>query len=566
MMLLRREGGLKTNSTDLIMPHLGQQNQPNQQQQQKPKRKGKGKKKGAVIPLPPEPYRNSVPVYVEGRNPNRVHTKKAKSRLKRTAATAHLSSADTTIAMRYLANFLYPEKPMKLVRPIPVRSASYFKAGEITWESAGEYSEVQFNPDPWNFISVKREEPAATLQLTQPLNEHYPASADILATGRTQYWSFSEPIPTTTGKLVQPTWFNPSVAGEFVCTKNGHVENGVQGYQGAIPNALTASVVVTNRALVTVLCRFFCTVYNADGSQAYSSSTVTAVNCNSNADTVITLPSTTFATTSSQRTAFMLQVNNSSGVNVRINDFDFGWFSTGGTVTVASQPARTVYTLGDALYPNDELLNNQVMDVFRTCQLWSPVAMACLYNVSQVLKDAGGKFLASNLPSWTTESLNTNFEDEWTQINTLGTSYPRYFGDFQKGAQATWIGHRIEDYAFRKPYARDQILDFEHNSLPISVFMSQKASTGGEGNHFFLTFGACFEIQTFHPNFTMTLGPSSSTLMAQMLALAAASDELVGENPSHIQRLKKLAIRLYNDPLVRQGFKTLAGAGLAALF
>lgn len=502
--------------------------------------------------------------------PSKQRMQKAKTSSVLSVLPPGMSKNEKAIVKEYVTQLLWPTRPIKLVRPIPVRSFPYFKSGEITFTSSVKYTEVQFRPHPWRFIELKTQSPVQTVSfadhdyttnpgLLLPLSENEQFSA-----GTTHAMCMVNNFHTTDGKELQIVFKRtPSLSNLIAIYNDVPVSQAVMGWPGVTCQG-TLTGTISNASTRTVTAYLDVYIVNSDGSVATA---IPGTGVGLNGDSSINVNSASLVgvvCAPDQLFCIAFRILNGAAGNVFIKDFIFSLESATAPILATSVASSRVYTFGEALYPTSPELANTVMEAFSGSNLWSPVAMACLYNVSQELAQAGGKFAASYLPSFISEEIPEDFADAWSFLNTIKASYPHYEGDLITGAHGSWLGARIDDYSFVKPFARDHVLDYEALSLPSDVFMSNVVSET-PNFQYYISFAAAFEIQTISPNFTCTLGPSSVILMPQMLAMMAASDALVGENPSHLKRIADIVRKIVADPTVQQGFKTLAGAGLAAL-
>lgn len=505
---------------------------------------------------------NSIQSFVDKERMPRKQTH-AKTQLRKVAVANDLNNRERAIAMEYLDNFLYPSRGIKLVRAIPVRSAAFYKAGELTWQSTGEWSEVRFRPDPWKLISVREESLGKTVVSNAPFRFEYQHNNGVVVNTRSiALCSYGTLRCTDNSTISSSVGIQVNINGAPPAGKGRNNQDDDQiDYWPALNANGAASFVFNNGTGRAVSVAGYTALYNDDETVSNYIGSPTVICPAGQTIVPFTMGQNSTATAG---LIFGCFVTNNSGYDISVKDLAFTVETASTVFTTNSTISTKDYTLGQALYPTDAALQEQVMQIFTTSQLWSPVAMACLYNVSQELQKAGGKFTASYLPSWVEDKLDTSFSEEWSTLASYSNSYPRFQGPFKTGAQASWVGQRIDDYAFRKPYTSAEANAIEESSMPIDVFMSQRAAESAT-NNFYLTFAVCFEVQSLNPALTMSLGPSSTSLIPMLLAHLVASNHLVGENPDHIARLKKLALKIINDPLVRQGFKTLAGAGMVAL-
>lgn len=561
---LGAEGGL--NLTKMTDPLNDKQKQPAPKGRRK-RRKPRAKKDTVQLVTWQNPPKGDAP---RPRAPSTKRLRKVEHKVL-TANKDRLSASEMKIAKEYVSQILWPTRPIKLIRPIPVRSYAYFKHGEITFESSAKYNSVEFRPDPFRFIELKQDAAANTVSFATSYSVDWNeknADEDTFLAGSVHYLCFDNELNTTSGTVIPNAHAFTGVNTDVAFWGPETSEEYVTGYYG-MTCAGVLQVTATNRTPLTCTFSVDVRVYNkgTDNTWTLSNQIVgpTAMVLTGGSVSLNSSNLTSLTCTSNQLFVPVLRVTCSTG-NIMLKDLVQTLYGSSASLIATGAPASKLYTFGDALYPNNADLAAKVMDAFNSCLLWSPVAMACLYNVQQELSKAGGKFAISYLPSNVQDHIPEEFASAWSTLATWATSYPHAETQFSEGAHATWIGARIDDYAFRKPSPENTVTDYAALSMPSDIFISNRTSTDAASKfQYYITFAACFEIQSLSPNWTMELGPSSTVLMPQLIAMTAASDDLVGENPSHVQRLKRLATQIVSNPVVQQGFKSLAGAGLTAL-
>lgn len=499
---------------------------------------------------------------------NPKYHKRAKNTLQQVAVEANLTKREQAIAYEYVNNFLYPTKPIKLARPISGFSASIFKAGELVWESDSEFVEVRFRPDPWFFVEIQTQAGGGTVNLQESYEESLGAllqgnDVEQIPAGGTDRICFQMPLSLTNDTEIIPVFrFNQATLGSV--RYSYFQEETASGYYSIECNGtVTFAVKNLNPYGVAVAVDFY--IINADETTAATVLGTPVAVATQQSVHVASANLTGQYPTGDQIGCFVFRVNNTSSSSVFYKNFIFTLISATAPIQVSSAPTSKYYSLGEALYGSAENAQAvELMNMFNSCQVWSPVACAALLNVTQVLADAGGRFLSSFLPPFIAETIPSDPAQEWTTLASYKNSYPFYEGKFDKGTHGTWVGTRISDYEYRKPFAAQNYQSYQRESLPMNILMSNPAKTDQKFKYFF-TFSVCFEVQSVNPLLTMTKGPVSTQLLPMMLAIIVLHSLLVGENPSHFTRLAKLAKTAINDPKVRKAFKELAGAGMAAL-
>lgn len=499
---------------------------------------------------------------------NQKYQKRAKNTLQQVAVEANLTKREQAIAYEYVNNFLYPTKPMKLARPISSFSASIFKSGELVWESDSEFVEVRFRPDPWFFVEIQTQAGGGVVNLQESYEEDLGAllagsDTEQIPAGGTDRICFQMPLSLTNGTQVLPVFRFNSVPLSSV--RYGYVqgETACGYYSIEVGGTVTFAVKNLNPWACTAAVDFY--IVNADETVASTTLGTPVAVATQTTVHVASANLTGMQPSGDQIGCFVIRINNTSANSIFYKNFTFTLVQSSAPIQVSTAPTSTYYTLGEALYGSAENAQAvELMNMFNTCQVWSPVACAALLNVSQVLADAGGRFLSSFLPPFISDTIPSDPAKEWTTLASYKNSYPFYEGKFDKGTHGTWVGTRIQDYEYRKPFTASAYQSYQRESLPMNILMSNPAKREQSFKYFF-TFSVCFEVQSVNPLLTMTKGPVSTQLLPMMLAIIVLHSLLVGENPSHFTRLAKLAKTAVNDPKVRKAFKELAGAGMAAL-
>jgi len=549
-------GGLNI-SIDMVTPPIQRKNK-----QRKPKKANKALVNDKV-------HAPNTPHFAVAKIPHRKRKKVANSAIQRYGGS--LTPPQKKALREYCMQLLWPTRPIKLVRPIPVRSFAYFKNGEITFESAAKYTQVMFRPHPFRFVELKTEATTSTAQAGQAyvvdwtqLLENNQEQFTLLQ--NTAHWlCFPYSLNTTNSSTIPVNKeFAPSQT-TVIGYWGDEVQSGLYtGWNGVTCNG-TIQIFFQNKTQTTLSVALDVRVINADGSIA-DAKLGTPVSIPSGDTIPVTSVSLSTALCSPEQLFCpMVKVTAAAG-NVFLKDITFSLSSATSPILATGVPTVKNYTFGEALYPGDADLAGKVNDAFKDSLLWAPVAMACLYNVTQELSEAGGKFATSYLPSNVQSRIPQNFADAWQTLATYAASYPHAETAFSVGAHATWMGARIDDYSFKVPVVTDDQIHAELMSLPSDIFISSRASNDPNSKfQYYLSFAVSFEIQTLDPSFTMTLGPSSTMLTPLFLAMAAASNDLVGENPSHMKRLSELAKKIAGNEAVQQAFKAALGIGMGAL-
>lgn len=247
--------------------------------------------------------------------------------------------------------------------------------------------------------------------------------------------------------------------------------------------------------------------------------------------------------------ALGLKVTNASAA-FRINDLSFRYNTIPATASAGSKVVTSL-TVGQAIYQGDPLRAEQLDDLFRTSALWAPVACSTIVNCVQVLKERGGEFLSAYLPSNVGLSVPNDPASAWSQLVGYGRSYPVATNSFQHGAHATWVGARIQDYEFRRPFTDPKWLGLQKTALPSTVILAQRAKSDTASSiRYYIEFRVAFAVQTLNPVISMTMTPSCPSFCVLFLSIVAAHSLLVGENPDHMKRLIELAKKVATDPRV----------------
>lgn len=478
-------------------------------------------------------------------------------------------------AVKYVSNMLHPVQAKKLDRPISCLSHPKLCTGQVIWDSSAIYQEVIISPDPFNFLTVIRD-PGSTgtvvlgngvVEDFAPLNVNAPQAT--LLNASTVNWSMQKPLPLGEGISLEATLvegvaaFSGSMFLAFPTSEMAENQGSVFGYPLSAPAATTYTMGFRNKTSTTQVVSAFIGRINI-ATRAYTEVLAgTAVNAiqNSLTDCNVTIAS---ANTLVPGDLMVIGVRHILSGNHAVNDFGIEFVSVNKSLTTAANNTVEVFSIGDAVYGKTSQEGAQLDALFTECNLWSPIALSSLFNVDQLLKDAGGRFQVAFLPSFIQEKLPNNLEDTWNTIAGLARSYPVAETQFVHGAHGSWVGQRIQDYEWRKPFVRAKVRNYDASSLPIVHFISRQVSN--TSFKYYLSFHACFEVQTTDPRIDMTWGSGPSHLMPQLMSLFARhGDELVGHNPDHFARIKSLAKKAWADPTIRNMLMTALKASPSLL-
>lgn len=468
----------------------------------------------------------------------------------------------------HIYNMLECEKPAQLVRPVPVRSVPCHYAGQIRFDSDDEYVEVRTRPDPFQFIEITTQTTASVAAIpAEEIGSIYSGPAGANSTS-SRYVCLQEPIVLADGTYVRPVISETNNSGGILeAFFNDTVVNYGVGWHGlGYPTGSIFTINVVNNGSVncTVAVNLF-RVNTATRAQTLIQAGSTVV-CSANASAAPTITTAASLTLSADEIlVFAISVVSTiAGQFTRFRDLVFQPTVYSG-LTATDVYSTQSYTVGQAVYGLNDPRAQTLDDFFRTSLLWAPVGLSSRLNVKQQLNEAGGMMLASYLPSFILEQTSSTPSKAWEDIVAYKRSYPvKDCLPFRTGAHASWVGMRLQDYEFRGQFREVAYSRRDSESLPVNVFISQKASASSTIRYFF-DFQVNFEVQSVNPLVTAKLGPASPDFLAQFLAMAALHEMLVGENPSHIERIKKLVKKIANDPRVRSAAKFAIQEGVPFL-
>lgn len=490
-------------------------------------------------------------------NAQRSKDDKQKRRKETDKMASILNGAESKALNDVIYNLLEAEKPQQLVRPVPVRSVEGHYAGQIRFDTNDEYVEVRVRPDPKSFceITTQTTSPVSSIP-TEEVGNIYsgPGGANSAAK---RYVCFQEPVILQDGTFVRPTPAeSANTVGIMESFYNDQVLAIATGWHG---------LQLANGAVLTI------NVINNGGSNASVEIQLFKVNTVSRAQTLLQVGPTVIAAANAAATATITAtvayaiaqdeilvvaigvLASVAGSFVRFRDLTFTPTIFSG-ITATDVYSTTNYTIGQAVYGKSDD-RATVLDAFFTeALLWAPVSLSSRLNVRQQVNTAGGLMLAAYLPSFVMSQTSTTPSRAWEDIVAYKRSYPvKDSLPFRTGAHASWVGMRLQDYEFRGQFSQPSYLRRDAESLPLNVFIAQKAST--DPVRYYFDFQVNFELQSVNPLVTAKPGPCSPDFLAQFLAMCACHELLVGENPSHIERLKKLVKKITSDPRVRSAAK-----------
>lgn len=479
-----------------------------------------------------------------------------------------LTSKEKKFAQEWLLNMLDPKKAFKMPRPFPALSYADFQTGEIFFDTEALYMQITTKPDPFELVLIKKLGASTSVVISEDLVEDFRVlnskSPNATILSGTHTFGLQMPLPLTNGHFLEPVRSfiktPPNPVYGFV---NGQVEEGsLFGYKGLTVPTADISCVCTNRSSASVSARVQWIIFDESENIVSVNSglqvLVTAGGINNCILSQVGLP----MATTDQFTCIAIAIDPNPN-HAPINDFSIGLRTLTG-VNVVEPVSTESWTLGQAVYgkqtPDSVILD----EIVSGCELWSPVAMSTKCNIDQQLNAAGGRYQSSYLPSFIQAKMPDVIETAWTFIDGRKRSYPVAETPFVVGSQASWVGQRILDYEFRQPFKQSFTQAWQREALPETIIIASKVSAEATVKYR-LDFAIVYEMQTTHPAYVMTTGPCSAEFQGLMCAYAASHALLVGENPSHVTRLKKLAKQLTDNPDVQRVFKGLLAAGLAAL-
>lgn len=474
-----------------------------------------------------------------------------------------LGPEDTKAVKAYASNLLHPTKGIDIPRPFPVKSYKGFYSGQLVVDSEFRDISFQVKPDPFKFIRITESTTTAVPGAPLPIVNFAEGGADDVNNGTPPgivniLFSYPLDAPLSNGTVL-PTHARSVVSGTGILAGATTValENDnfryrtVMGWENAtISFSIPYAFYFKNNSAATVTISPILFTRSAAGViNPLSNVTpylVTPGQALTNSFTLLT----TTVTGAGNLLCFGFRLTEVANTTFNWENCEFGFTNLliGG---IAGHSAQRTLTLGEAAYPGDPVNAERLTGLFENCQLYAPVACSSVLNVTQLLKDRGGNFLSAYLPSRVT--LPPDTQTAWEVAKTYGRSYPVSTNPFAKGAHASWVGTRIQDYEFRRPFQESAWQDLNYDSLPSTYLLAQRAvSSDAATATYYLDFSVAFSIQTLDPTITLTMSPSCPNFLHLFLALVSMHPLLVGENPDHLKRVLELAKMVANDPRVAQ--------------
>lgn len=480
-----------------------------------------------------------------------------------------------------VSNLLYPSTAFDIPRPVPSVCAKKFCPGQLTIETNALSVEFAMRPDPFNFLQVTTKSPDPTLSGSY-LNQAY---ADLVSSDHNlvgnEVLTYQQHLVLSSGTNRVVTSRSETLlinggegilsGGIFVHASSSYLNSGQSAaYNKWLVDTSQVAVLdfnlINNGPSTGTLQYGFATVTNEVmiPLTGIFQGTAQAYGFGVNHYTLeiaegLTSPDITNVV------FFVKLVSVGYGGHIRdltIQPLALEWKAADGGAL-----ATTNYTIGQAVYGNSSAQASKLDELFISSRLWAPVAAQMTCNVAQQLKDYGGEFQASYLPSYIDPLLPADPDNAWETISGFKKSYPVCTNKFAQGAQATWMPMRIEDWQFRKPFVDQFWINTAHQATPSVRIIAQPAPSSGTppSARYYLTFAACFAIQTLDPNVDTSLTKSSVLLMPLLLSLVYCHEHLVGENPDHISRLKAMMKSILNNPEVQALAKLGVTKGLPLL-
>lgn len=488
-----------------------------------------------------------------------------------------LSGPEKKMVKDYAYQLLFPEGPIDIPRPIPVRTHKAFHTGQLILDTNADSFSVEVSPDPFSFARITSKVPNGTevsrlfLQNNADISDLAPGDGtNGGTTGSNTTFSYQVPMQLSRG------WARPAIRSVLanapsrpvVAIDGAFAFDRCAGYENVMLNGGVTEWFVSQSSLSTIKVDVLIGRVQADGQLTIDAVTTghnvppnTPVQINLN--TGIILADTTV---SGARLFFGLRLTDvSAGPVFQWNKLTFGPNFLD-LETVTDGYLINNYTIGQALYSTEPDKAEQLDSLYRQCQLWSPVACSTIVNVTQVLRERGGNFLSAYLPSNTAGAVPPDPDAAWPVIKAYGRSYPVATTTFAVGAQATWVGSRIQDYEFRRPFVNPFWLNFEKTSMPRTLILAQRALSDSPATaRYYIDFRVAFSVQTLDPKIEMKMGVACPNFCLLFLSLVAANEGLVGENPDHIRRLMEIAKSVATDPRVVSLLKMGLSKGLPLL-
>lgn len=498
---------------------------------------------------------------------SRADRKKRKEEVNKVASI--LNNKESKALTDVLYNMLEHDKPMRLVRPVPVRSVEGHYAGQIRFDTQNEYVEVRTRPDPRAFVEITTQTTSTLATLpVEEINNIYSGPGGSNSTS-TRFLCYQEPAILADGTYIRPSFAETNNSGGTLESFYGdavlNLASGFHGLSMPVASVLTLGITNDGPNNATVGINIFKVNTNTKAQTLIQAGATLTAAANGAAAPTITMASAATPAADEILVIAVSVVASVPGQFVRFRDLTISPTVYTGFVT-ADVYSVSSFTIGQAVYGKSDARAGILDSFFTNSLLWAPVGMSSRLNVRQQVNTAGGLMLAAYLPSFVMDQTSATPSKAWEDIVAYKRSYPvKDALPFRTGAHASWIGMRIQDYEFRGMINQPEYQRREAASLPVNVFIAQKASSDTEVIRYFFDFQVNFEVQSINPLVTAKLGPCSPDFLAQFLALCALHDLLVGENPLHIDRIKKLVKKIASDPRVRQAAKFAIEEGVPFL-
>lgn len=460
----------------------------------------------------------------------------------------------------FAQELLFPTRGIDIPRPIPSKANRFYRRGMFIIESAQENIMFQVKPDPFRFLTVTQSSSTTSVGVGNLPTLNYGElgqddAGDVSVPGGAPVF-ITYPLPasmvggTNINNEYQPRTTITSQSGSLstaipVGVFNQDFRFGVNGWSSVDLPAQTITARIGNYSPASFDARLVLFRLSGGALSVVGQSTVSTLAPNLVDAFQITLASTASAT-ADETLGLGVLISAVSGAN-------FYWEQLVLAPTfiqingAAGHLATQHYTFGQALFQGDPVSAERIDQLFVNSKLYAPISAAMVVNVSQVLKDRGGNFLAAYLPSRT--SVPADPSDAWVTLVSYGSHYPVATNPFAKGAHASWVGERIQDYEFRRPFQELSWQTFNYDSLPLITVLGQRAvSEAPSTATWYLELRGAFAIKTLDPTIQLELSPPCPFFLMLYLSIVAVHPLLVGENPDHLARLAKLALQFVEDP------------------
>lgn len=465
----------------------------------------------------------------------------------------------------YASNLLHPTKGIDIPRPFPVKTYKGFYSGQLMLNS--DYRDVMFQikPDPFNFMRIIENSPtvqAGTGSL--PTVDFAEAGADdrgnaVMPGACDLFFSYPANAPLANGTSLPNEHFvvtsatGSLSASSFVALVSDNFRyDYASGWRACTITGTNFRFALTNTSQGAITyAPFWFTRSGAGVVTPLTALTPQTLAAGSTDDWLS--PITTTSVSGDTLLGFGIRVT-----NVANNGWGFeNMVMSLSAVNIsgnADHVSERILSLGQVSYPSDPVNAERLDQLFANCQLYAPVACSVVLNVTQQLKDRGGNFLSAYLPSRV--SLPSVPERAWEVAKAYGRSYPVATNPFAKGAHGSWVGQRIQDYEFRRPFQEQVWAQANYDSLPSVYLIAQRAiSAESSTATYYLDFNVAFSVQTLDPTISLSITPSCPEFCILYLSLVAMHPLLVGENPDHFKRIAELAKMVANDPRTAQLLK-----------